>query len=435
LIVVISAKEEWAIEFLDRCKFILQRLPDWMIPKININTKTILEFIHVDQEGKPIFSTIKSLTTTPSGAQSKTPTMLVLDETARNEHVKSIFASSKPGIDAAKARIILISNSIKDGVGWSWTRDIYQKSMQGINDFTRIFMPWWDHPGRSRKDFIEQQKAEGMDEEDISQHYPATEAEAISTLLGSYFGKVLERHTHTMSGHRGRIEKSKQGDYQFIEEKKGILEVWRYPYFLHEKWDGVQWTIRYVIGSDISEGLGGSYSVAYVLDRKLDEIVARLRSNRVDAYRWATMLYNLSQYYENALICPERTGAGITTCKRLLDLNANIYLKTIPAKVGKSITVEVGWNQTEQGKHDLLGDFKNWLRTTKGVVYCAILLEECSTYIRHENGKLDPEEGKLGDCVIAGGCTIQADYFIGERPEAIEKGPVGWLAKHQAGEL
>jgi hypothetical protein len=257
LVVVISAKEDWAIEFLDRVKFILDRLPDWMIPPVNKRTGQILEFTHRNN----LISQIKSLATTPEGAQSKTPTLMILDETARNRYVREIYNSSKPGLDAGGGRIIVISNSIKTGVGWSWTRDIYQKSMQRINDFRRIFMPWSAHPLR-RPNFLEQQQREGMDDEDISEHYPETEAEAVSTRLGSYFGKVLARHDeYLMDGAAGTLKKDQFKDIVFEPADRGELEVWRYPYNLVEDWDGLMWKRRYCIGSDVSEGIGESYSV------------------------------------------------------------------------------------------------------------------------------------------------------------------------------
>ena len=433
LIVVISAKEDWAIEFLDRCKFILDRLPAWLYPPVGKRTGQILEFNHLDDKGHPLISQIKSLATTPEGAQSKTPTLLILDETARNRYIKEIWASSKPGIDAAGGRIILISNSIKDGVGWSWTRDIYTRSMQGVNDFVRIFMPWWDRPGRGQ-DFLKRQVNEGMDAEDVSQHYPATEEEAISSLLGSYFGKVLTRHTSTMKGIKGRLIKDR-GEYVFEQESKGVLEIWRFPYFLAEGYDNIRWKHRYAIGSDVSEGLGQSYSVAYVYDRLTQEIVARLRSNRIDAYTWANMVYQLSQYYENALICAERTGAGQTTIKRLREVRANQYVQLVPDSRGNIVSRKFGWGESQQSKHELCGDLKQWLRSVKGDVYCAVLLDEAATFIRHENGTLGHEEGKLDDCVMAAGCMVQADQFVGRRPEQIDPGPDGWLKRWQEGEL
>jgi hypothetical protein len=208
--------------------------------------------------------------------------------------------------------------------------------------------------------------------------------------------------------------------------------VWRYPYNLVEDWDGLMWKRRYCIGSDVSEGIGESYSVAYVMDRYLDEIVARMRSRRIDAHKWGTKLHWLSVWYDNALIVPERTGAGITTVKRLMDLNANLYMRTIPGKAGQPVTKEIGWSESQKAKHELCGDLKTWLGDCKTpAVYDRILIDECSTYILNDAGRLDPEEGKFGDAVIGAGCTIQGDLFIGRKPETITPPPTGWLKDWQ----
>ena len=64
LVVVISAKGDWAVEFLDRVYFIMRRLPEWLYPPVLKNTTENLIFNHQDGD-----STIKSLTTTEAGAQ------------------------------------------------------------------------------------------------------------------------------------------------------------------------------------------------------------------------------------------------------------------------------------------------------------------------------------------------------------------------------
>lgn len=418
LIVVISAKEDWAVEFLDRVKFMLDRLPEWMVPPVVKRTNEILTFRHYDKNGKPLDSTIKSLPTTEEGAQSKTPTLLVLDESAVNIYVKSIWAASKPGIDQAKGRIIIISNAIKNGKGWAWTRDIYSNAMKGLNDFTRIFMPWWDNPNRP-KDFIEQQKNEGMDDNDISCHYPSNEMEAISPMSGSYFGDTLKRHTLTdEKGVVGRLEVGADGRPVFVEDENGYLEIWRMPYYLEKDWNGKAWEKRYAIGSDVSEGTGNTYSVGYVHDRFTDELVARIRSNKLDAGQWAVVLFHLSQFYYNApgefaLICAERSGAGQTTVKDLASLRAKQYVKIAYDKIGRRVTKQIGWTESVNSKHELAGDLKTWFRTTTGTIKCPFLIEEASTFIDHGDGKIGHEHGKLDDCVIGAGCTIQASQSLG----------------------
>ena len=429
LIIIISISEDIAIEFLDRMKFMLSRLPDW-ITQGRIKSQTTQTITVNHPEG---VSVVKSLPTTDFGAQSKTPDLLILDETCWNRSISEIYAASKPGIDAAGGRIIIISNTIKTAPGWSWTRGIFTGALKGENDFTRIFLPWTARPDRP-VDFRRRQVREGMDEDDIIEQYPETEEEAISILTGSYFGKVLARHTGLKKGLNGDLARNKLKEIEWTPAPQGILEVWRYPYPELDGYDGRPWLWRYAVGSDVSEGLGQTYSVAYVIDRVHDEIVARMRSNRVDAYQWAELLYLLSCWYDGAVICAERTGAGQTTVKRLAELNANQYVRTVPAKVGGGLTTEIGWHESQEAKHLLCGELKTWLRTMKGTLYDGVLLDECSTWIKHEGtGRLGPEEGHLGDCVIAAGCTVIGAQSYGGAAEKVKPEPTGWLKREIEG--
>jgi hypothetical protein len=455
LIVIVSSKEDTAKEFLGRIKFMLARLPSWMVPKVARETTEELEFEHTDETGHPLNSVIKSLATTKSGAQSKTPTLLVIDEAHESRDVGRLFAASKPGIEAAGGKVIVIANSVKDTGGWPWVRAIFVGAMRGINDFVPVFLPWWAHPGRSREIVTDETGAKmprfkleqirgGMDAEDFSQHYPETEDEAISILGGSYFGTTLKRHNKTRKGILGTLTKNRDGEIEFTPDPKGIIEVWRFPYYLVQGWDGEHWSKRYCGGSDVSEGLGQSFSVLHMLDRHLDEFVCRIRSNRIDAHTWADQLHLLGEWYcnatewtrtggvrkEKALLCVERTGAGQTTIKRLKDLGANQYLQMVEAQQGGGHTKQYGWQETQQAKQDLSEDLRNWFRTMKGALYDAVLLDEASTWIKHEGSmKLGPEEGHLGDCVIAAGLSIQASHFLGAGPQRIKAPDVGWMAR------
>lgn len=457
-VVINSFNEDAGKEIIDRINFIMDRLPWFLIPEIGTKNTLAVEFLHSDSNGVRQPSKIQVIPATEKGGQGKTPNIMIFDESCFNRYVARAYNGSLPGITQAQGKIILISNAIKTAPGWSFTRALYVGSMTGLNDFERIFLPWQANPNRSMKEIPGKLDGKGqpmtefkrsmlrsgglhggqMDEEDFQQRYPETEDEAISIIGGSYFGKALSRHDKdylSIEGHQGLITKDKQGDIEFIPGV-GPLTVWRYPYQTIDNWDKLVWTNRYCIGSDISEGLGQSFSVAYVYDRNLHEIVARLRSNRIDAYTWGNMLHLLARWYDNALIIPERTGAGITTCKRLQDLNANLYLEIIPAKAGMPVTKKIGWTETHQSKNELCGELKHWLQTVDvPAVYCPILIDECSTYILGESGRLDPEEGHFGDCVIAAGCTIMGDISIGVRPTTIEPEPTGWLKKHREGLL
>ena len=48
---------------------------------------------------------------------------------------------------------------------------------------------------------------------------------------------------------------------------------------------------------------------------------------------------------------------------------------------------------------------------------CGFLVDECSTFIRFDTGRLGGEVGKHDDCVIAAAMAIQADKFMGAASE------------------
>ena len=422
--IIISASEDHAIEFMGRLSFILDRLPPWLVPKIGRRTKMEIEFSH---EGNTQ-AVIKSMPTIEMGAESKTPNLLIIDEAHTIREVKSIFNSSFPGIEQAKGQVIIIANSVKSGPGWSWVRDLYLESMAGQNQFHRVFLPWNAHPARPA-DFRERMVASGMAQEDVIWHFPATEDEAISSINSSYFGDALARHTMARPGIRGRfVRDERTKEVSFQEEKQGIIELWRFPYPKVKGWDGYSWKHRYAMGSDVSEGLGLSYSIGYVMDRVFDEYVCKIRSNRIDAHTWAEQLCLASDYYERSLITVERTGAGQTTVKRLEELKANQSVKITPGRVGGGLTKEIGWHESSEAKHELCGDLRTWLKQMHGTLWDSELITQCQTWIKDEQGRLGPEEGKLGDCVMAAGCTIQAHKFLPE-PQKIVPEPEGWLKR------
>ncbi len=188
LAIVISVTEDLSIEFLERVYFIMDRLPVWLKPPVKSKTKQVFEFQHTNG----LVSTIKSLPTTEMGAQSKTPNLLVMDETCKNRMSKAIFNASYPGIEAAKGQVIIVSNAIKEGAGWYFTRDLFISSMRGLNKFKRVFLPWDAHPDRP-KDFKGQMIASGMTERDVNENYPENEEEAITdrNIRGVYYAKQM----------------------------------------------------------------------------------------------------------------------------------------------------------------------------------------------------------------------------------------------------
>lgn len=285
-----------------------------------------------------------------------------------------------------------------------------------------------DDTGAVTAAMVQAEREAGMSEEMIQQEFFCSFEAALSSC---FFSGALEGHNCLATGVTGCVSVDKAKEYSFDENRKGLLEIWRFPYHLLDSWDNVRWVNRYVIGTDISEGLSRDYSVAYVFDRKHRELVARMRTNVIDSHKWADKVNNLSRYYENALIVPERNGAGITTIDRLRELKANLYVREIVAGIGKQVMKQWGFLETTEAKQLICGSLKSYL-AGRPRVYDRILLAECSTFIKdQEKEKLGAEEGFHDDCVIAAALALHGDFSLPKCEPIIVK-PEGWRDRLRA---
>lgn len=269
-----------------------------------------------------------------------------------------------------------------------------------------------DHDGTPAitKKALKLARDSGMSDDKYQQEYYCSFDAALSSC---FFRGVLDGHKYIQQGHIGKLKKNNKGELEFEFDEDGDLEIWRYPYYTHKKWDKIPWTYRYVIGSDIGEGLKQDYSVAYVYDRVENDFVARMRSNEIDSFTWADMVRELSIYYENCLIIPERTGAGITTCQRLQKKRANVYIDRTSAKVGSGMTKTIGWVSTTEKKRLICGHLKEYLQDCQkkksGLIYDYLILSECGCFVEDEKTKrlgADIESAVNDDCVIAAALAI-----------------------------
>ena len=426
LIVIISAKEDLAVEFLERVKYMFDRLPMYLKPRVYKRTTTELSFGYEQKDRlgnvvlKGIASVIKSLPSTPDAGQSKTISLLVMDETAINPYNKEIWSAAQPTLEHSDGAAIIISNPTKTGKGWGWTRKLYTDSVKGLNTFKRIFLDPFVVPTRNPATFVaDLMKQEGLTEEDRIMQYPLTEQEAISSVAGSYFGQYIIRYS-AIPGVIGNFKLDRKRNLiVFEEDPKGIVELWRWPQR--------KWVNRYAIGSDVGEGTGGSYSVSYVYDRQLEEIVCRMRSNKIEADRWANLLIYQGIYYTRAMIGAERMGPGITTVQHLQKKYTHLYMRRREGRTKGTFTYEVGFHTSDESKRLALSHLKAYYRDVFRYVPCGYLLDESGTFIEQEGGGgLSAETGAFDDCVMAMAITLVVSKSMPECTAASEAQEKGW---------
>ena len=329
------------------------------------------------------------------------PVGLVLDEWAVSSRYPMAWDYFRPILAENKGWAVFPYTPRGKNHGWT----LYDMAQNNPSWFAQILT--CDDTGAIGADSIQAEREAGMPEQMVQQEFFCS---FDASLVACFFEGVLSGFK-PCTGEYGNID-----DEEFNEDKNGLVELWRHPYFLLKDWDEVRYENRYCIGSDISEGLGRNWSVAYVFDRVRREFVAKIATNKINSHIWGDRLYELSKYYENALIVPERNGAGITTIDRLTELGANVYFKTVIGAIGKQLTRQYGYLETREAKQLVCGGLKSFLNGANGNkprIFDRVLLSECSTFIKDEKReRLGAEDGFFDDHVIAAALALHGDFYL-----------------------
>jgi hypothetical protein len=189
---------------------------------------------------------------------------------------------------------------------------------------------------------------------------------------------------------------------------------------------------QYIIGIDISSGLGGMYtsnSVAQVIDLNTMEQVAEYATNTVTPSEFADDCMALGKFFNDAELAWEANFGGDFT-KRVLDRKYPlIYRRKVIWRraAGKTLS-EPGWWTDERTKVALLSELDRKVKSGELTIRSAELLEETGQYV-YLGGKVEhmassaatatPDaKGKAhGDRVMAIGVALMASkerHFVGK---------------------
>jgi len=177
----------------------------------------------------------------------------------------------------------------------------------------------------------------------------------------------------------------------FDDNREGNLSIYGYP----------KWEEPYVIGADVSLGVGQDYSAAVVMNNKY-EIVAVYRNNRIDPSMWGELLFYLGRYYNNAFLAVESNSMGIATLQKLEQMGyLNLYKQTKMANVSNEEGLRLGFRTTSASKPVIIGNLKNLIDNEDIMIPAPIVIRELKDYISTASGKTEAAPGCCDDTVIA----------------------------------
>ncbi len=408
-------------EIVDKVKNILEGLPFFLKPGIIKKDVTAMTF---DNKCRLI-----SQNTTKSSAIGFTIHLLFLDEFAHvQENIKRAFYNNVyPTLSSSKTSRIIITSTTN---GYELFHEIYQGAVDGLNAYTPIRVDWWEVPGRD--DIWKEKEVQNLgSEEAFNEQYGNTFLNASALLLGAtQILKMEERKTEF--GFR-EIDVFDDLNIDYSQLK------WHPDFDLDEITDPTKF---FVIGLDLSEGVGRDYTIANIFridlieDEYLDSIknlssisdffgltqVGIFRSNEHSLADFAKILYTFSVELfasENLRLLLEYNTYGAELISKVLLLypEANDFDEEIFVKFkhrNNSKIKEYGVRYNSDNKPLFAEKFKDITASGRMTLSETITCQEAKMFSRRTNGTFSAQTGN-DDIImssITASCIIDTLDFI-----------------------
>ena len=357
-----------------------------------------------------------------------TPTILHCSEVAFWQYDEKILAGLFQGVPNADGTEIILESTANGAQGQFYR--MWKTAERGEGQYIPIFIPWFitsEYRIPAPEDFKETlsiedeeyQKKYDLDDDQMywrsikiaeggvlkfKQEYPANADEAFLVSGSNVFDRDKLNALEPIACESTQEFDDDKG--YFVDMREGSLEVWKYP-----KYDE-----NFVVAADVALGVGNDYSAAVVLN-DAREVCAIYRNNRIDPSYFADVLFYLSRYFNNALLCVESNTLGIATINRLKQMNyVNIYHETKKANLRDDEEgVRPGFRTTGSSKPAIIGHLKRAIEDEDLWIPSVVMIQELKDYIADENGKTNAAPGCHDDTVMSLAIGLEVLRTHGEK--------------------
>lgn len=343
--------------------------------------------------------------------------------------------------------------STANGIG-GYFYDIWNAAVNGENDFTPIFFPWFEDEEYTFDFRDEEEKDEFIKEVDsvhedstgklvhtdewllkeqfnltyeqlnwrrktiankcggdldmFKQEYPATPDEAFIASGRPRFNlKAVKQYELNCCNPKIICDLLMSGEtVSFSEHDKGCFRIWIPP-----EQDG-----QYCVGVDVAEGLvTGDYSVATVMDDKLN-VCAKWRGH-IDPDLFGDELIKICKLYNEAYLAIENNNHGLTTLKSVVNKDYyNVFYTKSYDKVNDVVSKKLGWSTNRRTKPIAIDKLAEYVREEFLGLWDIDIVSEMYSYVIDDKGITNAQEGKHDDCIMSLAITLQA--FLEGRGES-----------------
>ena len=380
-VAIMANKSAAAREVLNRYQIMYENLPLWMQQGVRVWNKGDVE---LENNSK-----VLTAATTAAAIRGKSVNWLYIDEAAiiPNNVADEFFTSVYPTISAGETTKILLTST---PLGYNHFWKFWNESLEGVNGFENMFIPYYEIPGRDDKWLEEQKQLLG----DVKFNQ-----EVMCEFLGS---------TNTLINAQ-TIQRLSTKDPEFTNNG---LDIYESPQENH----------YYAITVDTSRGIGGDYSAFVVVDitEMPYKVVAKYRDNKIAPMLYPDIIGKVGKDYNNAFILVEVNDIGQQVVEILhQEIEYENILSTVNEQqkqyvspgFGKS--TKHGVTTSKQVKRQGCFAFKSLLEEQKMLVFDEHIIHEISTFTEKGN-TYQADEGYHDDlvmCLVLFGWLSSQQFF------------------------
>jgi hypothetical protein len=175
-IVVLNQTREYAQDFLERMRLILDHLPDDKRPERKVDNKAQLTF----KNG----GSVRSVACTRRAIRSLSADLVIFDEAAYMDLLKDARKAAQPAVELGDGQVVAISTS--GGPGGEF-HDVWHQAASGKNRYRSVFLSWKELPQRDDGWYAREARENEADPLYMKREYPASAEEAFESAEGRVF--------------------------------------------------------------------------------------------------------------------------------------------------------------------------------------------------------------------------------------------------------
>ncbi len=438
---IVAHEPDATSKIFEMNKFFYESLPEFLRPMKRYDNTTKLTFDNPSEDTRNTKPGLKSeirVSTADKAEVGRGQTIHHFhgSEVAFWKNAENIMLSVLQAVPNEPGTSVVLE-STANGIG-GYFYDTWVSAVTGKNDFTPIFLPWFefkeyrmtgdpivrteeerelvalfqldDDQLRWRRHYIKNQC--GGDVMKFKQEYPATWQEAFITSGRPRFNAD---HLRMYSENApapcfiGELAKV-NGKIIEVAEPMGSLRIYERP----------EPGLRYVIGGDTSKGTETSdFACLQVINSKTGNQSATWYG-KVSPEGLADIAILIGYYYNTALIGVESNKDGITTNKRLRDERyPNIFRRREVEKIGEDQQEYLGFHTNERSRPLIINELGDWIQEAEFMLYDQETIKQLMTFIVNENGRPEAQEGCHDDAVMALAIAIYLFSYFKALPKKI----------------